>query len=95
MSGLSVSSCAACLTPSSLFSGIPASVLEQVKRTKHKWGFRMGAQEKFELESLRDSIAVTTNRDAKGGSRRASAAPTRPARGPARGPVGPTRPPHG
>lgn len=47
------------------YTGIPESVLEQTKRTRHKWGFvaKMGDKEKFELQTAKDSVDVATRKE--------------------------------
>ncbi|KAG1694429.1 hypothetical protein DVH05_021509 [Phytophthora capsici] len=50
---------------SMFYEGIPDSVVEQTKRTRHRWGFvaKLGEKEKFELATAKDSVDVATKKD--------------------------------
>ncbi|KAL3663748.1 hypothetical protein V7S43_011163 [Phytophthora oleae] len=47
------------------YEGLPDSVVEQTKRTRHRWGFvaKLGEKEKFELATAKDSVDVATKKD--------------------------------
>ncbi|EGZ15120.1 hypothetical protein PHYSODRAFT_301786 [Phytophthora sojae] len=47
------------------YEGLPESVVEQTKRTRHRWGFvaKLGEKEKFELATAKDSVGVATRKE--------------------------------
>lgn len=47
------------------YEGLPESVVEQTKRTRHRWGFvaKLGEKEKFELATAKDSVGVATKKE--------------------------------
>jgi hypothetical protein len=47
------------------YEGIPEHVLEQTRRTKHKWGFTKTLSEKemFDLATAKDSVGVATRKE--------------------------------
>ncbi|KAL4140106.1 hypothetical protein PRNP1_015181 [Phytophthora ramorum] len=47
------------------YEGLPDAVVEQTKRTRHRWGFvaKLGEKEKFELATAKDSVDVATKRE--------------------------------
>ncbi|GLE07023.1 hypothetical protein PINS_up016871 [Pythium insidiosum] len=46
------------------YEGIPESVLEQTKRTRHAWGFvkKLSEKERFDLATAKDSVGVATRK---------------------------------
>ncbi|KAG7396291.1 hypothetical protein PHYBOEH_002516 [Phytophthora boehmeriae] len=46
------------------YTGLPEAVLEQTKRTRHRWGFvaNLGEREKFALATAKDSVDVATKK---------------------------------
>ncbi|KAF4322499.1 hypothetical protein BBO99_00002661 [Phytophthora kernoviae] len=46
------------------YKGLPDAVLEQTKRTRHRWGFvaKLGEKEKFALATAKDSVDVATKK---------------------------------
>jgi len=44
------------------YDGVPAAVRNRCKRTRHAWAFNLSDQERWDLASTRDSIAVQTRR---------------------------------
>ncbi|GMF52821.1 unnamed protein product [Phytophthora fragariaefolia] len=59
--------------PKMFYEGLPESVVEQTKRTRHRWGFvaKLGEKEKFELATAKDSVGVATKKEDLLGSGRA------------------------
>ncbi|KAG7384314.1 hypothetical protein PHYPSEUDO_002779 [Phytophthora pseudosyringae] len=56
------------------YDGLPDAVVEQTKRTRHRWGFvtKLGEKEKFELATAKDSVDVATKKEnllSSGGSK--------------------------
>ncbi|GMF29044.1 unnamed protein product [Phytophthora lilii] len=51
--------------PKMFYGGLPESVVEQTKRTRHRWGFvaKLGEKEKFELATAKDSVGVATRKE--------------------------------
>lgn len=49
------------------YRGIPSDILDQTKRTAHKWAFmdRLDESERLKLASTKDTVAISTNRAAK------------------------------
>ncbi|KAJ0404784.1 hypothetical protein ATCC90586_009398 [Pythium insidiosum] len=46
------------------YEGIPESVLEQTKRTRHSWGFvqKLSEKERFDLATAKDSVGIATRK---------------------------------
>ncbi|KAG6616600.1 uncharacterized protein IUM83_13076 [Phytophthora cinnamomi] len=47
------------------YEGLPESIVEQTKRTRHRWEFvaKLGEKEKFELATAKDSVGVATRKE--------------------------------
>ncbi|RLN72087.1 hypothetical protein BBJ28_00011015 [Nothophytophthora sp. Chile5] len=47
------------------YEGLPDAVLEQTKRTRHRWGFvdKLGERERFDLATAKDSVDVATRKE--------------------------------
>jgi hypothetical protein len=50
--------------PKMFYQGLPDAVVEQTKRTRHKWGFvaKLGERDRFELATTKDSVDVATKK---------------------------------
>lgn len=50
--------------PREYYEGLPESMVEQTRRTRHTWGFvsKLGERERFDLATAKDSVGVATRK---------------------------------
>jgi hypothetical protein len=63
--------------PREYYAGLPESMVEQTRRTRHQWGFvaKLGDRERFDLATAKDSVGVATRKTDLLASSSSAAAP--------------------